>query len=293
MKLLRKGAMSAACNYLAEIACEKDDDFSSVMEDIYKLLRDVQKSRKPGCTTKSAAFNVGDPTVVQGRGAPKKTRTVTKRRHCSNCRGIGHTIRTCPVLLYPDQVNNNETGDSASEGIVDSTDDETNVGSVDRQNNGASVASKLKSQQRKQGNDSSSTQVSNKRSNQNTVSTKQNKRKSKQREVPVMIHSSQVSVNEVTQSSPNNAGRSDVDNNRVTLLPQHPQEIPLTQASVNQVQVYNMEPIVQQVHYPVVRASAGLPFLQPTYAVNMTDGVQRVLFISQKGQAQKPGACYK
>lgn len=124
MKLLRKGAMSAACNYLAEIACEKDDDFSSVMEDIYKLLRDVQKSRKPGSTTKSAAFNVGDPTVVQGRGAPKKTRTVTKRRHCSNCRGIGHTIRTCPVLLYPDQVNNSETGESASEGIEDSTDDE-------------------------------------------------------------------------------------------------------------------------------------------------------------------------
>ncbi|XP_057432154.1 protein FAR1-RELATED SEQUENCE 5-like [Lotus japonicus] len=54
MKTPRRGAISAACNFLSEYGADDSSDFSNVIEDIYKLVKKFQKRRHPN----SAATNL-------------------------------------------------------------------------------------------------------------------------------------------------------------------------------------------------------------------------------------------
>ncbi|XP_057452323.1 protein FAR1-RELATED SEQUENCE 5-like [Lotus japonicus] len=132
LKLLRRGAISAACNFLSEYAADDASDFSAVIEDIYKLVSKVQKRRHPK-STEGNLFVIRDPTVVRTRGARKKLKTKKKKRLCSNCRKSGHTIRTCPTLF--EGVGDDE-GDSSVEVDDDSITENTVVSLAGGDNGG-------------------------------------------------------------------------------------------------------------------------------------------------------------
>ncbi|XP_057432376.1 protein FAR1-RELATED SEQUENCE 7-like [Lotus japonicus] len=82
------------------------DDFVSFTEEIYKLISKIQKRHNPASTRNSTMFDVGYPTVVKTRGPLQKKQNAKKKRHCSNCKRVGHTIRKCPRLFDKNQVSN-------------------------------------------------------------------------------------------------------------------------------------------------------------------------------------------
>ncbi|KAK7259250.1 hypothetical protein RIF29_24852 [Crotalaria pallida] len=57
----------------------------------------------------SSVQDIGDPTMVKTKGAPRKRKDSKKRRRCSHCNNVGHTISTCPKRLSEnDQYTKND-----------------------------------------------------------------------------------------------------------------------------------------------------------------------------------------
>ncbi|XP_057452557.1 protein FAR1-RELATED SEQUENCE 5-like [Lotus japonicus] len=149
VKLLRRGAISAACNFLSEYAADGATDFSAVIEDIYKLVSKVQKRRHPK-STEGNLFVIRDPAVVRTRGARKKLKTKKKKRLCSNCRKSGHTIRTCPTFFEGVGDDEVDEGDSSVE-LDDDSITENTVVSLAGGDNGGSTSRQIGTAKRKVG----------------------------------------------------------------------------------------------------------------------------------------------
>ncbi|XP_057453109.1 protein FAR1-RELATED SEQUENCE 5-like [Lotus japonicus] len=151
MKMLRRGAISAACNFLSEYGADDSSDFSNVIEDIYKLVMKFQKRRHPNSAATNL-FVIGDPAVVKTKGAPRKKKYKKTKRLCSNCRKGGHTIRTCPTLFEGNEVGESfadaeEDEDSSVEIDGDNTAD-TPVPSLGGDNGGTSSMSTIKAKRK-------------------------------------------------------------------------------------------------------------------------------------------------
>ncbi|XP_057442710.1 protein FAR1-RELATED SEQUENCE 7-like isoform X2 [Lotus japonicus] len=121
LAMLRRGVLSAACNILSEIACENVNDFSQVLQDIYKLADSVQRRRVGNKTIRTGPFLIGDPAVVITKGRKKKGGK--KTRLCSRCRMPGHTIRTCPEMREGQGVGSHDTAMSDSSVELDDVDE--------------------------------------------------------------------------------------------------------------------------------------------------------------------------
>ncbi|XP_057432683.1 protein FAR1-RELATED SEQUENCE 5-like [Lotus japonicus] len=121
LAMLRRGVLSAACNILSEIACENVNDFSQVLQDIYKLAESVQMRRVRNKSVHTGPFLIGDPAVVITKGRKKKGGK--KIRLCSRCRMPGHTIRTCPEMREGQGVGSHAADMSDSSMELDEVDE--------------------------------------------------------------------------------------------------------------------------------------------------------------------------
>ncbi|VFQ65644.1 unnamed protein product [Cuscuta campestris] len=92
----RFGALAAACNRLCSIAAKKTESFNEVRDEIVRLTLRIE-SGGGKCNTR-VSNGVSDPTIVKTKGAPKQSKFERKRKRCSKCNYVGHTIRTCPNL---------------------------------------------------------------------------------------------------------------------------------------------------------------------------------------------------
>ncbi|KAJ1424170.1 Zinc finger, CCHC-type superfamily [Sesbania bispinosa] len=136
-------ALSAYCNNFVRVAYEKTWCFGEIVDDIFNLQLKYEKKGDPSSTS-SSARKIGDPTVVKTKGAPKKRKFSKKRkRHCSNCSGTGHTIRTCPKVGGIDVKadSDNETSPSERSDNNKSNDNDKNEMEFDVSNTQVPVPS--------------------------------------------------------------------------------------------------------------------------------------------------------
>ncbi|KAK7256115.1 hypothetical protein RIF29_29549 [Crotalaria pallida] len=93
------GAVVAAHTRLGEIAASKRDFFKGISDDLFKLVNKYENLAGTYTIHTSSVQDIGDPTMVKTKGAPKKRKDSKKRRRCSHCNNVGHTISTCPKRL--------------------------------------------------------------------------------------------------------------------------------------------------------------------------------------------------
>ncbi|KAK7251686.1 hypothetical protein RIF29_35090 [Crotalaria pallida] len=98
-KVARLGAVAAAHSRLGEIVASKRDLFKGICDDLLKLVNKYENLAGTYTMHTSSGQDIGDPTVVKTKGAPKKRKDSKKRRWCSHCNNVGHTISTCPKRL--------------------------------------------------------------------------------------------------------------------------------------------------------------------------------------------------
>ncbi|KAJ1384466.1 Zinc finger, PMZ-type [Sesbania bispinosa] len=101
-EVLDRARLSALTSYssnFVKVAYENKGCFNEIVDDLFKLTLKYQKKTDSNGQNSSSSFIISDPNIVKTKGAPKKKKYAKKRRrHCSNCSGTGHTIRTCPKL---------------------------------------------------------------------------------------------------------------------------------------------------------------------------------------------------
>ncbi|KAJ1398793.1 Zinc finger, CCHC-type superfamily [Sesbania bispinosa] len=112
----RLSALTAYANNFIKVAYEKTRCFDEIVDDIFNLQLKYEKKGDPSSACCSSAKKISDPSVVKTKGAPKKKKFSKKTsRHCSNCTGAGHIIRTCPNLGGVDVKAADDDHDSHSE----------------------------------------------------------------------------------------------------------------------------------------------------------------------------------
>ncbi|KAJ1388747.1 Zinc finger, PMZ-type [Sesbania bispinosa] len=93
-------ALSAAFRRLCSVTEKKRSIFNDLMDDVFNVVEKYEKIVGEESSERSSVKvkEVRDPTIVKTKGAPKKKKFATRRKkHCSNCTSIGHTIRSCPM----------------------------------------------------------------------------------------------------------------------------------------------------------------------------------------------------
>ncbi|KAK7243963.1 hypothetical protein RIF29_38778 [Crotalaria pallida] len=98
-KVARLGAVVAAHSRLGDIATSKRDLFKGICDDLFKLVNKYENLAGTYTIHTTSVQDIGDPTMVKTKGAPKKRKDSKKRRRCSHCNNVGHTISTCPKRL--------------------------------------------------------------------------------------------------------------------------------------------------------------------------------------------------
>ncbi|KAJ1400103.1 FAR1-related protein [Sesbania bispinosa] len=95
----RLSTLTSYSSNFVKVAYENKGCFNEIVDDLFKLTLKFQKKTVSNSRNPSSSFIITDPIIVKTKGAPKKKKCAKKRRrHCSNCSGTGHTIRTCPKL---------------------------------------------------------------------------------------------------------------------------------------------------------------------------------------------------
>ncbi|KAJ1382616.1 Zinc finger, CCHC-type [Sesbania bispinosa] len=111
--LLREGGIGAACDYLSRVAKKHVHDYKSIMDDIYKVAEKIESRNCQSEKKSNGRGQIGDPEVVKTKGAPRKSRRMTRARRCSNCRRRGHTKNKCPGLSQRDVLGEVEDNESS------------------------------------------------------------------------------------------------------------------------------------------------------------------------------------
>ncbi|KAJ1441888.1 Zinc finger, CCHC-type [Sesbania bispinosa] len=113
--MLREGGIGAACDYLSRVAKKHVHDYKSIMDDIYKLDEKIESRNCQSEKKNNGRGQIGDPEVVNTKGAPRKSRRMTEGRRCSNCKRRGHTKNKCPGLSQWDVLGEAEDDESSWE----------------------------------------------------------------------------------------------------------------------------------------------------------------------------------
>ncbi|KAJ1415150.1 Zinc finger, PMZ-type [Sesbania bispinosa] len=111
MRVCRVVVASSHCNSLCDMVSQKREHFKEFLNDIMKLKQKYERLCSTSSTSNVEVNVVQNPTVVETKGAPMKTRKRCKSKRCSNCNISGHVITTCPRLFPPpedDEVNIND-----------------------------------------------------------------------------------------------------------------------------------------------------------------------------------------
>ncbi|KAF1871055.1 hypothetical protein Lal_00020789 [Lupinus albus] len=103
VKSSRYGALSDACRVLCNLACEKEEDFSEMLEKVYNecgRLRSKQHSSSMENVDNANVDQVRDPVRVRAKGrVPGITSRSKRGNQCGICREIGHNRASCPNIV--------------------------------------------------------------------------------------------------------------------------------------------------------------------------------------------------
>ncbi|KAF1878306.1 hypothetical protein Lal_00046973 [Lupinus albus] len=103
VKSSRYGALSDACRVLCNLACEKEEDFSEMLEKVYNecgRLRSKQHSSSMENVDNANVDQVRDPVRVRAKGrVPGITSRSKQGNQCGICREIGHNRASCPNIV--------------------------------------------------------------------------------------------------------------------------------------------------------------------------------------------------
>ncbi|KAF1878413.1 hypothetical protein Lal_00047081 [Lupinus albus] len=103
VKSSRYGALSDACRVLCNLACEKEEDFSEMLEKVYNecgRLRSKQHSSSMENVDNANVDQVRDPVRVRAKGrVPGITSRSKRGNQCGLCREIGHNRASCPNIV--------------------------------------------------------------------------------------------------------------------------------------------------------------------------------------------------
>ncbi|KAJ1400752.1 Zinc finger, PMZ-type [Sesbania bispinosa] len=121
-EVLRSGVVGAACNRLNKAAHKDPHNFVKNIEAIHQLADQMERQDGVDVNIADISRVVRDPTIVKTKGAPCKSKKITKRRKCSYCKRVGHTIRTCSKFSTRDQLHTVEEEESSVESDGESRD---------------------------------------------------------------------------------------------------------------------------------------------------------------------------
>ena len=108
-RIVRYGSLSSMCNKLSYYASHTSSSFLEANNEIEnltvrmeELFKNNLKQKKLVVDGATSFHQVRDPNIVKTKRNPGKVASnIQKRKQCSYCKIVGHTIRKCPKATIP------------------------------------------------------------------------------------------------------------------------------------------------------------------------------------------------
>ncbi|KAK7318195.1 hypothetical protein RJT34_02894 [Clitoria ternatea] len=120
--MVRLASLSNLADRLCHIAAQKTNLFMEIRDELVKLINKVENEGVGVVNSE----DVGDPMIVKTKGAPMKKKywSKNKKRRCSNCNKIRHSIRKCPLFLSEEGQNIVDRDSTENDNVNGNQDDE-------------------------------------------------------------------------------------------------------------------------------------------------------------------------